>query len=64
LQLDPDADKDVGFTGLTYLPGQGEVLAVSGLHGTVWRIDGQLRQARETIRQAPREKNGGARVSL
>jgi len=36
---------------------------VSGLHGTVWRIDGQLRQARKTIRQMPREKSCGARVS-
>jgi len=56
LQLDADSDKDVGFTVLTYLPEQGEFLAVSGLHGTVWRIDGQLRQAHRMLRQVPREK--------
>ena len=62
LRLDADTDKDVGFTVLTYLPGQGEFLAVSGLHGTVWRIDGQLRRAHRTMRQVPREKDCGARA--
>jgi hypothetical protein len=64
LQLDADTDKDVGFTVLTYLPEQGEFLAVSGLHGTVWRIDLQLRQAHKVVYQAPRKKSCGARASL
>lgn len=62
LQLDADPDKDVGFTVLTYLPEQGEFLAVSGLHGTVWRIDGQLRQAHRMSRQEPRWKSCGTRA--
>jgi hypothetical protein len=63
LRLDADADKDVGFTALTYLPEQGEFLAVSGLHGTIWRIDAQLRQAHRTLRQVRREKICSARAS-
>jgi hypothetical protein len=62
LQLDADTDKDVGFTVLTYLPEQGEFLAVSGLHGTVWRIDGQLLQAHRMSRQESRWKSCGARA--
>ena len=62
LQLDADTDKDVGFTVLTYMPGEGEFFAVSGLHGTVWRIDGRLRQAHKILLQVPREKSCGARA--
>jgi hypothetical protein len=62
LQLDADIDKDVGFTFLTYLPGPAEFLAVSGLHGTVWRIDPQLRQAHKMSYQVPRKKNCGTRA--
>jgi hypothetical protein len=63
LQLDADTDKDVGFSSLTYLPGPNEFLAVSGLHGTVWRIDPQLRQAHKVAYQVPRMKSCGARAA-
>jgi hypothetical protein len=59
---DADTDKDVGFTALTFSPEQGAFLAVSGLHGTVWRIDQQLRYAHRMVRQVPREKGCGALV--
>lgn len=54
LRLDADTDKDVGFTVLIYSPEHGTFLAVSGRHGTVWRIDGQLQQAHRTARLVPR----------
>lgn len=47
LQLDADTDKDVGFSGLTYSERNGAYLAVSGLHGTLWRIDPLLRRAQK-----------------
>jgi hypothetical protein len=62
-RLNADNDKDVGFTALSYSPAQGAFLAVSGPHGTVWRIDGQLRQAQKMVRQVPRGKGCGARAS-
>jgi hypothetical protein len=42
LALDTDGDKDVGFTGLTYSPEHEAYFAVSGAHGTLWKIDAQL----------------------
>ena len=42
--VDADTDKDVGFSGLTYSERNGAYFAVSGLHGTLWRIDPLLRQ--------------------
>lgn len=47
LQLDADTDKDVGFSGLTYSERNGAWFAVSGLHGTLWRIDPLLRRAQK-----------------
>jgi hypothetical protein len=38
LALDADADKDVGFTGLAFAE-QGILLAVSGIQGSLWRVD-------------------------
>jgi len=60
-RLTADTDKDVGFTALSYSSEQGAFLAVSGAHGTVWRIDRQLRQAQRMVRQVPREKGCGPR---
>lgn len=47
LQLDADTDKDVGFSGLVYSERNGAYFAVSGLHGSLWRIDPLLRRAQK-----------------
>jgi streptogramin lyase len=47
LALDADDDKDVGFTGLVYSPQHGAFFAASHAHGSLWRIDPQLRTARK-----------------
>jgi hypothetical protein len=38
LALDADPDKDVGFTGLAFAE-HGTLLAVSGIQGSLWRVD-------------------------
>jgi hypothetical protein len=53
LALDADADKDVGFTGLTYAPDQGVFFAVSATYGSLWRIDPLLRRAQKIPVSAP-----------
>ncbi len=47
LALDADTDKDVGFTGLVFSPQHGAYFAMSDAHGTLWRIDQQLRTAQK-----------------
>jgi len=47
LELDSDLDKDVGFSALVYSERNGAYFAVSGLHGTLWRIDPLLRRAQK-----------------
>jgi hypothetical protein len=47
LELDSDTDKDVGFSGLVYSARNGAWFAVSGLHGSLWRIDPLLRRAQK-----------------
>lgn len=47
LALDADADKDVGFTGLVFAPKHGAYFAASDAHGSLWRIDSQLKTARK-----------------
>ena len=47
LSLDEDADKDVGFSGLTYSAEQRVWFAVSCFHGSLWRIDPSLRRAQK-----------------
>ena len=47
LELDSDMDKDVGFSGLVYSARNGAYFAVSGLHGSLWRIDPLLRRAQK-----------------
>jgi hypothetical protein len=53
LVLDADRDKDVGFSGLVYSPEQGAYFAVSGMHGSLWRIDARLGTARKVPLSAP-----------
>lgn len=47
LALDADADKDVGFTGLVFSAKHGAYFGASDAHGSLWRIDGQLRTAQK-----------------
>jgi hypothetical protein len=47
LALDADADKDVGFSALVYSPEQGAYFGVSHAHGSLWKIDAQLRRAQK-----------------
>jgi hypothetical protein len=47
LELDSDTDKDVGFSGLVYSARNGAYFAVSGPHGSLWRIDPLLRRAQK-----------------
>ena len=53
LQLDADADKDVGFSGLAYSERNGAYFAVSELHGSFWRIDPMLRRAQKIALSEP-----------
>lgn len=53
LVLDADADKDVGFSSLTYAPDQGVFFAVSSVYGSLWRIDPLLRRAQKIPLSAP-----------
>ena len=55
LELDADADKDVGFSTLVYSERDGAYLAVSALTRTSWRVDPQLRRAQKIV------LNGGAK---
>src|SRR5262245_61781873 len=41
--LDADTDKDVGFSGLAYSSEHDAFFAVSGVHGSLWRIDTLLK---------------------
>jgi hypothetical protein len=62
LRLDTARSKDVGFTVLRYAPRQRWYLAVDGLHGTIWRIDGDLKNAYLMARELPRMKDCGPRA--
>lgn len=53
LQLDADADKDVGFSGLVYSERDGAYFAVSEPHGSLWRIDPLLRRAQKIALSEP-----------
>lgn len=48
LALDADADKDVGFSSISYSARHGTYFAVSHDHGSLWRIDPLLRRAQKT----------------
>jgi hypothetical protein len=62
LTLDADTDKDVGFTGLTYVPDQGVFFAVSATYGSLWRIDPLLRRAQKIQSSAPLNDTCGLTV--
>ncbi len=62
LQLDADSDKDVGFSGLVYSERHGAYFAVSGLHGSLWRIDPLLRRAQKIALSEP--VRGACSVSM
>ena len=47
LKLDADTDKDVGFSALVYSPRHAAYFAMSDVHGSLWRIDAQLKNARK-----------------
>ena len=51
--LDADSDKDVGFSGLEYSSEHGMFIAVSDIHGSLWRIDPLLRKAHKVPQSAP-----------
>jgi hypothetical protein len=53
LVLDADADKDVGFSGLTYSSEHDAYFAVSGAHGTLWKIDPQLARGEKLALSGP-----------
>lgn len=62
LRLDTPQSKDVGFTLLRYAPRQQWYLAVDGLRGNIWRIDGDLKSAYIMAREIPRVKDCGPRA--
>ena len=47
LALDEDGGRDVGFSGLVYSPKHAAYFAISHAHGTLWRIDTQLKRAQK-----------------
>ncbi|MGA8052132.1 MAG: hypothetical protein WCA09_18275 [Burkholderiales bacterium] len=61
-RLDTDQEKDVGFTLLRYAPRPRWYFAVDGLRGTIWRIDGDLKNAYMMAREVPRVKDCGPRA--
>jgi hypothetical protein len=53
LAPDTDLDKDVGYTALTYSSEHGAFFAVSGLHGSLWKIDQSFTRAQKIALSAP-----------
>lgn len=53
LTLDADTDKDIGFSRLEYSAGENAYVGVSGMHGSVWRIDPLLGRAQKVAQAAP-----------
>jgi hypothetical protein len=53
LALDADLDKDVGFSGLTYSAEHDAYFAVSGAHGSLWRIDSELQRGEKIALSMP-----------
>ena len=53
LALDSDTDKDVGFTGLAVAAEQGVLLAVSAIHGSLWRVDLRRNEAEKAQLSEP-----------
>jgi hypothetical protein len=53
LVLDADTDKDVGFSGLTYSAEHDAYFAVSGVQGSLWRIDPELKRGEKIALSMP-----------
>lgn len=53
LQLDDDKGRDIGFTGLVYSTPQQAYFAVSGSHGSLWRIDPALQRGQNVPLSEP-----------
>jgi hypothetical protein len=53
LVLDADADKDVGFSALTYSSEHDAYFAFSGAHGTLWKIDARLARGEKLALSGP-----------
>jgi hypothetical protein len=53
LVLDADKDKDVGFSSLEYSSEHGAFLAVSDVHGSLWRIDPLLTKGQKLSHSVP-----------
>lgn len=62
LVLDESNGKDVGFTGLAYSPQLKAFVAVSGVHGSMWRIDPLLQRAQNIPLSEPLPKACGLAV--
>jgi hypothetical protein len=63
LAPDSDLDKDVGYTALAFSSEHGAFFAVSGLHGSLWKIDSSLTRAQKIAVSAPMPKACGVAVS-
>lgn len=62
LAPDADLDKDVGYTALAYSSEHAAYFAVSGLHGSLWKIDSSLTRAQKIALSAPLPKACGVAV--
>lgn len=47
--IEPESNKDFGFTSLTYSRSRGTYYGVAAFDGSVWRIDAQLESARDPV---------------
>jgi hypothetical protein len=64
LAPDSDLDKDVGYTALAYSSEHGAFFAVSGLHGSLWKIDSALTRAQKVALPAPMRNACGLSVAI
>jgi hypothetical protein len=62
LAPDADLDKDVGYTAIAYSSEHAAYFAVSGLHGSLWKIDSALTRAQKVSLSAPLPKACGVAV--
>ena len=62
LALDADTDKDLGFSGLAWSSEYGAFFAVSGVYGSLWRIDPLFRRAQKIPLSGPVAKACGLAV--
>jgi hypothetical protein len=53
LQLDSHGGRDIGFTGLVYVPEHRTFFGIGDSHGLLWRIDPLLRRAQHVVLATP-----------